>query len=181
MTAPLAYEFRPNPDETIRANRDVLRRRRFGWLHSGIWDWALWPVAVGMAVLYFFLPGDVRTLWLVGTVAFFLAAVVGLATPLIVRRQLRRQYSDTPSLRGPQVYQFSDGGLAMTGGATTTTLGWDSLVEAAETDAFFLFYHSKRQAFYLPKRVMGDEQQLQQLRQLLRTRLGPRAAGVRLG
>jgi len=44
-----------------------------------------------------------------------------------------------------------------------------------------LFYHSKRQAFYLPKRVMGDEQQLQQLRQLLRTRLGPRAAGVRLG
>ncbi|MEX2281945.1 MAG: YcxB family protein [Gemmatimonadota bacterium] len=178
MTQPLTYEFRLDPDETIRAIRDVQRRQGFGWLHSAIWHWALWPVVVGMAVLYFFLPTDLRALWLVGIVAFLLAALAGL-TPSVVRWQLRRDYRETPSLQGIQVYQFSDAGLTITGGATMVTLGWDAFVDAAETTEFFLFYYSKRQAYYLPKRAVGEDLERRRLRELIQLKLGDRATGFR--
>jgi membrane-bound metal-dependent hydrolase YbcI (DUF457 family) len=175
MTTPLTYEFRLDADETIRAIRAVQRRQRAGWLHSDIWQWFLWPVVVGMAVLYFFLPADLRALWLVGIVAFFLAALAG-HTPSLVRWQLRRAYRETPSLQGLQTYQFSDAGLTITGGATTVTLGWDAFVDAAETTEFFLLYYSKRSAYYVPKRVVGDEPELRRLRELIHNKLGDRAA-----
>jgi hypothetical protein len=177
MSTPFTYEFRLDPAETVRAIHDVQRRQRFAFLHSSRWDWAIWAVFGAMAVLYFFLPVDLRPLWLVGIIAFFLAGLMSFV-PWIVRGQLRRAYKETPSLQGLQVYQFSDDGLTIKGNATTLTLGWDSFVEAAETPAFFLFYYSKRHAHYFPKRVISDERELRRLREVIRAKLGERAAGL---
>jgi hypothetical protein len=174
MTPPFTYEFRLDPAETVRAIHDVQRRRGFAFLHSSRWDWAIWAVFVAMAVLYFFLPVDLRPLWLIGVIAFFLAGLISFV-PWIVRGQLRREYRDNPSLQGPQVYQFSDAGLTITAGATMLTLGWDAFVDAAETPAFFLFYYTKRQAYYFPKRAVSDEQELHRLRELIRAKMGERA------
>ena len=174
MSTSFTYEFLLDPAETLRAIHDVQRRHSFAFLHSSKWDWAIWFVFIAMAVLYFFLPVDLRALWLVGVIAFFLAGLISFV-PWIVRGQLRRAFKETPSLQGPQVYQFSDAGLTITGGAMTLTLGWDSLVEVAETPAFFLFYYSKRQAYYFPKRVITNEQDLNRLRELIRAKMGDRA------
>lgn len=118
-----------------------------------------------------------QNLWLLGLVALLLLTVQ-LLTPRIQRWQLRRAYATTPNLRGPQIYQFSDAGLSITRGAATTRLGWDSFVEVAETDEFFLFFYSKQCAYFVPKRAVGREIYQRALRGLLRGQLGRRAAGL---
>ena len=173
MSAPLTYEFQIDSAETVRASRAVQRRQRFAWV-----TWAIWPLLLALAVLYLASGVPWQNLWLLGLVALFLLTLQ-LLTPRIQRRQLRRAYADTPNLRGPQVYQFSDAGLAITGGAATTTLGWDSFVAVAETDEFFLFFYSKRCAYYVPKRAIGKGIYQSALRALLRSQLGSRAAGLR--
>jgi hypothetical protein len=173
MTAPLTYEFQIDSAETVRASRAVHRRQRFAWL-----VWAIWPLLLALAVLYLASGVPWQNLWLLGVVALFLLTLQWL-TPWIQRWRLRRAYAETPNLRGPQVYRFSDAGLSITGGAATVTLGWDSFVEAAETDEFFLFFYSKRYAYYVPKRVVGKGIYQSALRGLLRAKLGPRAAGIR--
>lgn len=172
MTEPLTFELQLDPAETVRATQIVLRRRPFGWTER----WAL-PLFVAFGLLFIALGTPWQELWLLGIVVIGLG-LLQVVIPIVQRRQLRRTYADTPSLRGPQVYRFSGSGLAMTGGASSTTLGWDSFVEALETPEFFLFYYSKNAAFYLPKRVTIDERQRAALRELLRAHLGSRAAGV---
>ena len=172
MSAPLTYEFQIDSAETVRASRVVRRRQRFAWI-----AWAVWPVLVGLAALYLASGVPWQNLWLLGLVALFLLTLQWL-TPRIQRWQLRRAYAETPNLRGPQVYQFSDAGLSITGGAATTTLGWDSFVEVAETDEFFLFFYSKQCAYYVPKRAVGKGIYQRALRGLLRAKLGRRAAGI---
>jgi hypothetical protein len=76
------------------------------------------------------------------------------------------------------VYEFSEGGVTITGGASSVRLGWDAFVDAAETEAFFLLYYSKRFAYYLPKRVVGGEAELRDLRTLIASKLGTRATGL---
>jgi hypothetical protein len=173
MTAPLIYEFTIDSAETVRASRFVQRRQRFAWI-----AWAIWPILLALAVLYLATGVPWQKLWLLGLVAVFLLAVQ-LLTPWIQRWQLRRVYAETPNLRGPQVYQFSDAGFSITGGAATTTLGWDSFVAVTETDEFFLFFYSKRYAYYLPKRAVGKGIYQGALRGLLRAKLGRRAAGLK--
>ena len=168
----LTFEFKLDPAETVRASRVVARRRPFGRIEP-------YTVPAFVAFGLFFVAVGVpwQSLWLLW------AVVVGLLLlqfimPIVQRRQLRRLYDETPSLRSPQTYEFTDTGIVTSGGATSTTVGWDSLVEVIETDEFFLFYHTKRTAFYLPKRVVTEEEQRAALRQLLRTHLGDRARGL---
>ena len=172
MTAPLIYEFNIDAAETVRASRAVQRRQRFAWI-----AWAVWPILLALTVLYLATGVPWQKLWLLGPVALFILTVQ-LLTPRIQRWQLRRAYAETPNLLGPQVYRFSDAGVSITGGAATTTLGWDSFVEAAETDEVFLLFYSKRRAYYVPKRAVGKGIYQSALRALLRAKLGRRAAGL---
>ena len=175
MSAPLTYEFQLDPTETVRASRVVQRRQRFAWI-----TWAIWPLLAALAGFYLVTGTTWQNLWLLGLVATFLLALQVLG-PRFQRWQIRRAYAQTPNLRGPQVYRFTDTGLSITGGAAATTLGWDTFVEVAEVDDFFLFFYSKKCAYYLPKRVVGAEAEQSALRKLLRAKLGPRAADLRAG
>ncbi len=135
------------------------------------------PLIVGSGLVFIALGKPWQEMWLLGGIALALL-LLQIIIPIVQRRALRRAYSETPSLRGPQVYEFSETGLVMTGVGSSSTVVWDSLVEAIETEEFFLLYFSKRTAFYLPKRATSDEAQRTALRELLRTQLGPRAAGI---
>lgn len=108
-------------------------------------------------------------------------AVVGLAVlslPAIQRWQYRRAYAQTPSLRLPQVYRFTDDSLEMVNDLARAEMRWDALVEAAETGEFFLFYYSKKCAYFLPKRVVGAEDAQAELREFVRARVNDRATGL---
>ena len=168
----MTFTFQLEPAETVRASQIVARRRPFGWIDR----WAL-PLFVAFGLFFLALGVPWQSLWLLGVVVLglgFLQVII----PVVQRRQLRRAYDETPSARGPQTYQFSDTGLVMSGGSSSITLGWDSLVEVIETKEFFLLYHTKRAAFYLPKRAAPEEADRAALRALLQTHLGSRAAGV---
>jgi len=169
---PLTFEFRLDPAETVRASRYLRRRQRFAWL-----SWAIWPMLLGLTALYRVTGTPWQELWLLGLAALFLGSLTVLV-PWVQRRQFRRAYSETPGLREPQVYQFDGDRLVMSAGATTMTLGWDAILEVVETDEFFLFFYSKRCAYYLPKRAMGADSEQHRLRELLRSALGTRAAGL---
>ena len=172
MTTPLTFTFQLEPAETVRASQVVARRRPWGWTER----WAL-PLFIAIGLFFLAIGVPWKNLWLLGVVVVGLA-ILQVVIPIVQRRELRRAYEETPSTRGPQTYQFSDTGLAISGGATSITLGWDSLVEAIETKEFFLLYHTKRAAFYLPKRAAPDEAERAALRDLLQKHLGTRAAGL---
>jgi hypothetical protein len=172
MTSPLTYEVILDAAETVQASRALRRRQRFAWL-----EWAVWPLMGGVALLILLLGRDWRALWPLAAVALVLLLLQPASTWLM-RWQLRRAWRETPSLQGPQVYEFSDSGVTITGGASSIRLGWDSFVDAAETEAFFLLYYSKRFAYYLPKRVVGSEAELHSLRELFARKLGTRATGL---
>ena len=105
-------------------------------------------------------------------------AVVGvgaLVWPLIQRHRLRRLYTDTPSLRGDQTYVLTPDQLECANALAHSVMRWDGLTEIAETDEFFLFYFSKKRAYYLPKAVVGGAAEEERLRSFLRDRVGTRA------
>lgn len=172
MTAPLIYQFHLDPAETVRASRLVLQGGRSAWLR-----WLVWPLLLGMAILYLATGYSWRDLQLLGIAALFLGSLEVLA-PIIHRWQVRRIFAGMPTARSTQVFHFSDAGLQMSAGAASTTVGWDVVLQARETREFFLFFFAKRRAYYLPKRAVGSTEDQQILRDFLRTALGSRAASI---
>jgi hypothetical protein len=173
MATSLTYEFLLDPAETVRAGQHVQHRQRFAWLR-----WAVWPTLAILGILYLSGGARVEELRLLVVVALVVASGQ-LVGPWIQRRRYRRLYAETPGLRGPQVYRFSSDGVVMSGSAAATTLGWDAIIEAEESDDVFLFFFNKKCAYYLPKRVVGGATAESELRELLRTHLGPRAQRLR--
>jgi hypothetical protein len=131
------------------------------------------PLLFGMALLFLRSGVSWQDLWLFWVLILSLGTMQ-IAAPYLERRQLQRVYNETPSLRGPQVYHFSDTGLAITGGSTTVKLEWDAILEAVETKELFLLFTSRRWAHYLPKRAIGDPAEEGELRRFLSNRLGGR-------
>jgi hypothetical protein len=80
-----------------------------------------------------------------------------------------------PSVKGQQSVGVADWGLAVSGAMHTGELEWPSLMRVSETNEFFLFFVSKLQAVFLPKRLLS-EQQLVEVRRLIHTGLGEEAA-----
>ncbi|HET7551389.1 MAG TPA: YcxB family protein [Gemmatimonadaceae bacterium] len=136
-----------------------------------------WPLLVGLALLSLTTGHSWRDLRLLGIAALILG-VLQLLLPIIQRWQVRRSYAEMPTARDAQVFRLSDAGLQMSAGNTSTTVGWDVVLEARETREFFLFFFAKRRAYYLPKRAVGDAVEQELVRDLLRAALGQRAATI---
>jgi hypothetical protein len=128
-----------------------------------------------LAALYLASGVPWQNLWLLGLVALFLLTLQWL-TPRIQRWQLRRAYAETPNFVGLRSTSSRRGPSSPEGG--DHQVRWDGFVEAAETDEFFLFFYSKRCAYYVPKRAVGKGIYQSALRGLLRAKLGRRGAGL---
>jgi hypothetical protein len=110
-----------------------------------------------------------------------LMGVVGLIAliwPRLRKRQVRRLYASAPALNGPQRYEFTEDGLAISNASVKNLIQWSAFVEAAETKEFFLLYYAKNCAYYVPRRIMGPEEQVDAVRRLLRQHLGNRAIHI---
>ena len=172
MTATHIYQFRLDPAETIRATRFVQQRRPLAWA-----SWLAWPALIGLALLYLSTGTPLRDMWLLVIAAGGLLGMQ-LLSPLVQRWQVRRAYAEPPGLQEPQRYELTAAGLVMSGGAASVTLGWEAILEVTETPEFYLFFFSKRCAYYLPKRVVGGAAEQRSLRTFLRMHLGSRATGL---
>jgi hypothetical protein len=172
LSTSLRYEFSLAAAETVRANQVIARRSPMAWMQL-----AIWPI-LGFLALPYLLGGsswrDLRLLFITG--AFL--ALLQLAVPWLQRRQLRKVYAETPTLRGPQVYELDQAGLHIRGGSAVTSLGWDAVLEVLETKEGFLFFFAKQSGYLLPKRAVGDAAALAELRAFVRAMVGARAAGL---
>ena len=165
----LSYQLTLDPAETVRASRAVEHRARRPGPTLALFGICLAPI-VGAFVTKTVdrvLPPYLLVLGVVGLGA--------LAWPLVQRYRLRRLYADTPSLRGDQRYVLTPEQFECANALAHSAMRWEGLTEIAETDEFFLFYFSKKVAYFLPKKVIGGAAEEERLRSFLRDRVGTRA------
>lgn len=173
MALPIVVSFQADATQTVRASRVAQRRGGLSWVR-----WAIWPLLLGLTLMYRLNGVPWNQLGLLYFAALLLAAL-SFGAPWLQRRQLRRAYAESPIMREPQRYEFSVQGFTIRGGPAATTLGWDAIREAVETDEFFLLFFAKKTAYYLPKQALADHRAAADLRELLHSVLGSRACEVR--
>jgi hypothetical protein len=156
----MTFAFMIDPPEYVRVNQVLFRRTRFGKVSRYL------PIA--LLVLTFALSALIempRTVFVPALFGIGTWLLWDALTPWFQRWQIRRALSGIPSLQEPQVYTFDDAGLEMRNSLASATIAWAAITKAVETDEYFLLYFSDKGAYYLPKRVVGDE--CGQLRALL--------------
>ncbi len=117
------------------------------------------------------LLGDPKTFLQYGPWVLLLLLVLAFVrrgTGVIRAWQTRRQ---DPNVNHPFTHALTSSGLNIHTLTTDVDLRWDGMHKVSELPDFFLFYYSKRIAYYLPKRVMGDQSQVDRVKELIRQRL----------
>jgi YcxB-like protein len=80
-----------------------------------------------------------------------------------------------PGLR-EVAYRFGEDSIHLSTSISNTRISWEGILEVTEPDDMILLFLGRRFAYYVPKRVVGSRRE--ELRLLLRRRLGERAASV---
>lgn len=110
-------------------------------------------------------------LLLLGLFPLFLILI---GPPLAARWAARREIRTGPSSRGMQRVGVADWGLQIAGPSYSGTLQWDAFMKVSETPEFFLFFLTKLQPVYIPKRVLSVADS-ERIRTLTRVGMGPKA------
>jgi hypothetical protein len=172
---PLTFTFDIRLDEMQRASTMVQNRQPvFSWMRRLAIASPLILVA-----LNWLSTGNLRqalwdNVWFAG---FIVVMMFGLV-PWLQRWTVRKAYDANPAMRGHQTCEFSSDGLKLAGPLSSVSLAWPAILEAVETEEFFLFFVQKAFAYYLPKRAVADGGDITELRSLIRNELGSRAEGV---
>jgi hypothetical protein len=170
---PLSFRYAIDPAEHARAVVAASRTSRWRFLAFGF------MVTPFLPIIMFGLTDDKR--WIHPRIVVPLLIVVGLSYllfgPWAQRIRIRHALRKSPTLRAEHIYEFSDYGLRTQSGATSTSVTWKDIRRVEESAEFFFFFTSARHAHYLPKRLMVDEVQANQLHALIRANaLGARLA-----
>jgi hypothetical protein len=80
-----------------------------------------------------------------------------------------------PSLRRAQSIAIGDDGLSVRMRLIAVDLRWNALTGVVETGPFFLFFVSRTNAVYLPKRSLAQEGDVVLVRELVRAKIGSKA------
>jgi hypothetical protein len=97
-----------------------------------------------------------------------------LALPLAARWAARRALRTGPSTRGTQRVGVAEWGLQVAGPMYSGELKWPAFMRAVETDEFLLFFISRLQPIFIPKRLLSAAE-LEQVRALTSDGLGAKA------
>ena len=110
--------------------------------------------------------------WLLLGLSPLVIIIVG--PPLAAWWAAKRHVASGPSMHGAQHVGVAEWGLQVSGPMSNGTLKWSAVMKAIETPEFFLFFLSKLQPVYIPKRLLSDADTVS-VRQLARSGLGSRA------
>ena len=99
--------------------------------------------------------------------------LVGL--PLLTRWSSARMLRTTPSFQGELEYSFTTAGMKVRSPVSFAEITWATFVRAIETREFFLLFHNKQIASFLPKSAFGSTEEQQEFRSLVSNQLGDRA------
>lgn len=101
---------------------------------------------------------------------FPLLSFVGI--PLLVRWQLLRAVKANPRLPCEMVRIVTADGLECRDDGTAARFEWRAIERVVATDEFYLFFYTKKCAYFLPRRLVGAQERTQ-LHTLLRDRIDP--------
>lgn len=96
-------------------------------------------------------------------------------TSFWLRRQFQKQIDSSPALQKPQRIEINDSGVT---GSTELSKGetrWEAVIEAIETGDHFYLFTAKKMAMILPKRAFANNSEIDQMRELVITKLGSKA------
>jgi hypothetical protein len=167
---PLTFEFSLDASETVRAATELQKRAR---TFDSMRIVAAALVVSSISAVAFRLGPKVIA---ANVGVLVLMILFELGWPRYLERHVRKFYLTTPALAGVQRYVFADDGLTMSSEGSSILVRWPSILQAVETKEFFLFYYSPKAAYYLPRRVVGRDNQEGALRAGLREKLGAKAS-----
>ncbi|GEM_PF-1522717 len=103
-----------------------------------------------------------------------LLAIRFLPNPF-VRWNLSRQINSAPTAQQTQQVLFDDDGINIQNLLGSGEAKWGAIIEVVESKEDFYFYTAKKFAMFVPKRCFSSEEQQNQLRELVKRKLGDKA------
>jgi len=168
-------EFRSQFDtqEFLRASKAVehlTTKRHFTWLLA--FGLPLFITGLSLFVAYSNAEEPVWARVALWPWLFFpLLSLAGI--PLLTRWQLLRAVKANPRLSGEMVRIVSAEGLESRDAGTAARFEWRAVQRVVTTDEFYLFFYTKKCAYFLPRRLVSAEEHTQ-LHALLRDHLDAR-------
>jgi hypothetical protein len=107
--------------------------------------------------------------------AFVVAIVMALVFYWGIYRNAQRQFNSSSSLCEAHHRVFSDEGIESSSSGLSGKAAWTIFHKALESPEFFFFFTSNSIFNVLPKRVLGSEERIQALRNLILRHLGSKA------
>ena len=115
-------------------------------------------------------------IWIDMLIVFVFAVIAsGLFVLLLIalmKRNLKKQFTSNLLMQAPNDYLLDDAGVHASSEFGNTNIPWQDVFKAAESKDAILIYIAKMQAFVLPKRLMGPQEEAA-LRTVLRQHMPP--------
>jgi YcxB-like protein len=90
-------------------------------------------------------------------------------------RNLKAQLKSSPLLSEEKLISFSEEGISGEGNFSNGMTKWEAFIQAGETENDFLFFMSDKSSQFVPKRAFKNDEQQNQLRELVKLKLGDKA------
>ena len=119
------------------------------------------------------ISGDLTSTLQLGPLVIIVAVLTSKFPEITGRLQAWRVGRSDPNVGHPIVHAFGPLGLRVGMRTVDAELKWSGMHKVRETSDMFLFYYSKRLAYYLPKRVVETPEVAAELRGWIRGHLPP--------
>jgi hypothetical protein len=151
-----SFTFDWRPDEHARVTSFLIREQfsSRGWRVS---KWIVFSVLIlSVAVtLVLAATGDVASVVELGPLTLVVSGLVWKFPILTGRLHAWRVRRNDPNVAHAITHSFDDSGLHIEMRTLNAELKWAGMNRVRETPEMFLFYYSRRTAYFLPKRVVG--------------------------
>ena len=117
--------------------------------------------------------GDLTSTLELGSLVIIVAVLTSKFPEITGWLQAWRVGRSDPNVGHPFVHTFGPDGLRIGMHTVNAELKWAGMHKVREPADMFLFYYSKRMAYYLPKRVVEPPEVAAQLSQWIRDHLPP--------
>jgi hypothetical protein len=176
---PISFTFDWRPGEHAHVT-SLLIREQFSSGLGRILKWAVAFVLVLSATLTIAAAavGDLTSTLQLGPLTLVVSGLTWKLPILTGRLQAWRLRRSDLNVAHPITHTLDDSGLHIGMRTLNAELKWAGMNRVRETSEMFLFYYSRRTAYFLPKRVVGPAADSAGLADWIRTRLPPGVAYI---
>lgn len=164
-------------NDLSRAGVDIAfdRLTLYRWVTVGVGS-GMFSAMLAYLVFHSIDSVDLQTAVLIAGLlgVLFLPSVMIAAIYINSGRAARSLLQNTPSLRGPTRWTFSENGVETEGPTARAELRWATFTRVLETKQQYLLFPQDTQAWVIPKRCFQSEMEIARMRELAR-RLVPAA------